>query len=437
MNPTAHILSVDHSGRGVARPGGKTTFIANALPHETVRYRITQHKAGFDEAEAEDILVPSPHRRTPRCPHYGECGGCSWQHVAFEAQVALKQRIFEEQLWRIGKTVPETLLPPVYGSETHYRERARLTVSSDGNGRLAVGYQARQSHRTVPVRQCLLLPAAVSSALPALRDGLQALYDSAPDCGLDAVEIHCSGRHAALTLHLRRRQPENALRRLSGCLNGASDGLVWQIWQKTGSRPAEPSFPAEPPPLAYRLPEYGITMPYRVGDFTQINSATNALMVSRTLGLLDPQPHERIADLFCGLGNFSLPLARSGAAVHGIEGEAALTRRARSNARANGIGNAVFSTADLFRTTPAVLSGWGRFDKILLDPPRAGAHALVQSLHAPYLPQRIAYVSCNPATLARDAAVLAQKGYRLRTAGIFNLFAQTAHVEAVALFELG
>ncbi|WP_369585823.1 23S rRNA (uracil(1939)-C(5))-methyltransferase RlmD [Kingella oralis] len=432
---TVHILSLDYESRGVAKLGGKTVFVHNALPQETVRIRITQDKAHFAEAQVEQIVQPSPYRRAPACPHYGDCGGCAMQHVEFAAQVAMKQRVFEEQLQRIGKVQPESLLPPVYGTPWHYRSRTRLAVHTSANGKVVLGYQAKRSHKIVGINQCLLLPEHVSGCLNIIRDALQDMVNAQPKVGIRSVEISVGEGVTAVNIISHKRQPENVLRALAGCLNRRGGKQIWQVWQQIGSAKPQAVSPQDAPPLVFRLPEFGLTMPFQLGDFTQVNLPLNEIMVARAVRYLDPQPHERIADLFCGLGNFTLPLATRAAEVVGIEGSAALTQRAIANARANGLHNAQFATADLFTTTPETLAALGRFDKMLLDPPRAGAYAVVQALQAPYLPQRIVYISCNPATFARDAAVLVGKGYRFKTAGMMNLFPQTSHVEAIGLFE--
>ena len=435
MNP-AYITSLDYESRGVAKLNGKTIFVNNALPQEIAQIRITQDKAHFAEAQVEQIVQPSPYRRAPACPHYGDCGGCTMQHVEFTAQVAMKQRVFEEQLQRIGKVQPESLLPPVYGTPWHYRSRTRLAVHTSANGKVVLGYQAKRSHKIVGINQCLLLPEHVSGCLGIIHDALQDMVNVQPKVGIRSVEISVGEGVTAVNIVSQKRQPENVLCALSGCLNrGAGGKTVWQVWQQIGNAKPQAVSPHDAPPLVFRLPEFGLTMPFQLGDFTQINLPLNEIMVARAVRYLDPQPHERIADLFCGLGNFTLPLAKRAAEVVGIEGSAALTQRAVANARANGLPNAQFASADLFAATPETLAALGRFDKMLLDPPRAGAFAVVQALHAPYLPQRIVYISCNPATLARDAAVLASKGYRFTTAGMMNLFPQTSHVEAIGVFE--
>ena len=329
---------------------------------------------------------------------------------------------------------PAVYLPPIYGNAWGYRSRTRLSVHITREGEVRLGYQAKHSHRIVPVSQCPVLPPHVSGSLHLIREMLQQIHDQMPKNRLTAVDICVGEAITACSIQCSRPLPEPIARQTAERLQQHS-GTAWQIGQQCQKQPAQAIAPKNAPELYYTLPEFNLHMPFRVGDFTQINLPMNAQMVARAVRLLDPQPHERIADLFCGLGNFTLPLARSGARIVGIEGADSLTRRAQANALRNGLDNIEFSTADLFDTQPDTVAQWGRFDKMLLDPPRAGALAVVQSLHAPYLPERIVYVSCNPATLARDAAVLVGKGYAFRAAGILNLFPHTAHIEAVAWFE--
>ncbi len=427
------IHSLDYEGRGVARVDGKTIFVENALPLEVADIAIMQDKGSFALAHAQRIVQSSPYRREPACPHYGNCGGCALQHLEFSAQVAAKQRVFEEQLQRIGKVQPKQLLPPIYGSAWHYRSRTRLAISLDWAGEVQIGYQAKRSKKIVPISQCAVLPERISSSLHTIRAGLQAIHRAAPKIRMQHVDILAGNHITVLNIAADKPLPANEVAQMQSSLQ--SQGK-WQIWQQIGKRPAQAIAPKTAPELSYALPEFGLHMPFRVGDFTQINLPMNEVMVSRAIRLLQPQAHERIADLFCGLGNFTLPIARSGAQVIGIESEDFLTQRATHNAQQNGLHNIEFSTADLFDTTPQTIEQLGYFDKMLLDPPRAGAYAVVQALHAPYLPKRIVYVSCNPATFARDAAVLVGKGYRFSAAGIMNLFPHTAHVEAMAVFDL-
>ena len=338
---TVHILSLDYESRGVAKLGGKTVFVHNALPQETVRIRITQDKAHFAEAQVEQIVQPSPYRRAPACPHYGDCGGCAMQHVEFAAQVAMKQRVFEEQLQRIGKVQPESLLPPVYGTPWHYRSRTRLAVHTSANGKGVLGYQAKRSHKIVGINQCLLLPEHVSGCLNIIRDALQDMVNAQPKVGIRSVEISVGEGVTAVNIISHKRQPENVLRALAGCLNRRGGKQIWQVWQQIGSAKPQAVSPQDAPPLVFRLPEFGLTMPFQLGDFTQVNLPLNEIMVARAVRYLDPQPHERIADLFCGLGNFTLPLATRAAEVVGIEGSALCQRQREIAQPAEQIGDAL------------------------------------------------------------------------------------------------
>lgn len=431
----AQITSLDYEARGVARINNKTIFVNNALPYETVDVSITQDKGSFAQADCVQIVQPSEYRRAPHCPYYGQCGGCVLQHAEFSAQVAMKQRIFEEQLQRIGRVFPAQILPPIYGEQWHYRSRTRLSIFIDKLGLVQLGYQAKRSKHIVPISTCAVLPKHVSGSLKAIRANLQILHNSAPHIRMSGVEIAVGENATAINIISNQSFGSSELQQFAARLNNTGDS-IWQIWQQIGKRSAQLVFPIRAVNLYYMLPEFGLKMPFRMGDFTQINLPMNEVMVARAMTLLQPQAHEKIADLFCGLGNFTLPIARSGATVVGIEGADFLTKRAIANARANGLHNVQFATADLFETTPETIEKMGYFDKMLLDPPRAGAYAVVQALHAPYLPKRIVYVSCNPATFARDAAVLVEKGYCFGAAGVMNLFPHTAHIEAIAVFDL-
>ena len=429
------VFSLDYEGRGVARVNGKTVFIAGALPQETVSYQIIQDKNTFALAQTHHIIKPSPQRSIPRCTHYGECGGCALQHADFSTQVAMKQRVFEEQLQRIGKVLPQTILPAIYGQAWHYRSRTRLSIYTDKQNIVNIGYQAKRSKNIVAISRCPVLPQHVSGSLKIIRQALQNIHDIMPKIRLEYIEISVGEHVTALNIASNKKLPENILAQLSNNLSQETN-ILWQIYQQINQQSPQAIVPPNAPKLTYSLPEFGLTMPFQLGDFTQINTALNEIMVSRAMRLLQPQTNERIADLFCGLGNFTLPIATSGATVLGVEGADYLTQRATQNAQQNGLKNVEFRTADLFDITPQIIDNLGYFDKMLLDPPRAGAYAVVQALHAPYLPKRIVYVSCNPATFARDAAVLVNKGYRFTSAGVMNLFPHTAHIEAIAVFDL-
>ncbi|WP_253353463.1 23S rRNA (uracil(1939)-C(5))-methyltransferase RlmD [Neisseria perflava] len=433
---TATVTSIDYEGRGVARVDGKAVFIRGALPSEKVCYRVTRSKKQFDEAEVVEIEQASSERIRPECRYFETCGGCVLQHVRPQAQVAFKQRIMEEQLERIGKVKPSQILPPIYGMPWHYRDRARLSVSVNQKGRLKMGFQAKKTHDVVDIASCGILPRHVSLLLPEVKKLLQQL--AAEGATAKFVEFFSSKQLTVMNLGFQKRPSETHLTALKRWFDTTlkAQPEQWQVWLQEGWQ-SHPFYPEGKLGLTYDLSEFNVHMPYRPGDFTQINAEMNNVMVGRALKLLDIRSGERIADLFCGLGNFSLPMAKCGAEVVGIEGSETLVVRAHQNARENLCAEqTTFLTADLFDTDETVVTSWGKFDKMLLDPPRSGAYAVVKSLYKPYLPQRIVYVSCNPATFARDAAVLVEKGYAFQAAGVMNMFAQTAHVESIGVFEL-
>lgn len=432
----ADVFSLDYEGRGVARADGKTVFIKGAMPSETVSYRVTKSKKQFDEAEVESVLKPSGERVKPKCRYFDTCGGCVLQHIEPNAQVALKQRILEEQLARIGKVSPEQILPPIYAAPWHYRDRARLSIAIDASGKVKLGFQAKRSHDVVDIDSCEVLPLHISAQIPSVKMLLQKLVDSG--AGIKFIEFYRSKKLTVLNLCFFKRPSEKTERQLREWFDASlkQQNETWQLWLQYGKESAKAFYPIHHIDLSYDLSEYNLTMPYRPGDFTQINADLNALMIRRAIQLLDIRSGERIADLFCGLGNFSLPMAKCGATVVGIEGADYLVNRAQQNAIANGCADQLeFKVADLFETDEAKVASWGQFDKMLLDPPRSGAYAVVKSLHSSYLPKRIVYVSCNPATFARDAAVLIEKGYVFKSAGVMNMFPQTAHVESIGVFE--
>jgi len=429
--PLAVIESLDHEGRGVAHVEGKTIFIEAALPGETVEYSSYRRKPNYEQASAVAILRQSAQRTEPRCRHFGVCGGCSMQHLEPEAQAAAKQRVLEDALWHIGRLHPELLYPAIYGPAWGYRSRARLSARLvPKKGGMLVGFHEKRSSYVADMDSCEVLPARISALLPELRRLIGGL--SVPD-RLPQIEVAVCERQVALVLRVLQplsAEDESALREFAD-----SHELV--IYLQSGG-PASVSLfhPQDAPPLAYTLPEFGVELRFSPTDFTQVNQGINRMLVRRALALLAPRQNERIADMFCGLGNFTLPIARCGARVVGVEGASALVERARANAELNGLAASTeFRVANLFEATPESLAGLGRFDKMLIDPPREGAIALVKALGAD-APRRIVYVSCSPATLARDAAVLVhEQGYRLRGAGIANMFPQTSHVESIALFE--
>ena len=400
-------------------------FVEGALPGEKAAIRVFQKKSKFEIARATSVLEASAGRREPRCPHFGLCGGCATQHADERTQMAAKQRWLEDNLERIGSVKPEILLPIGYGPEWGYRHRARLSVRHvPSRGGVMVGFRERRSTHVADMRECHVLPEQVSRLIPELKTLVEKLSVRAR-----LPQIELAGADNATALVFRHLEPLNDADQVF--LKEFSEKHGIHVWlQAGGPDSAQPFHPAKSE-LYYELPEFGVRIRFRPTDFTQVNHAMNRVLVSRALRLLDPQPGERIADLFCGLGNFSLPLAVRGAQVVGFEGNRALVERARQNAASNGL-VAQFEVVDLFKEG---IGPYGAFQKILLDPPREGAIEIVKSLPAEW-PRRIVYVSCDPATLARDAAVLAHtRGFRLAAAGVINMFPHTAHVESIALFE--
>lgn len=426
-----HIESLDHEGKGIARHNGKVMFIEGALPGESVEAEIYRRKPAFEQGYATKIFKESVARTDPRCRFYGLCGGCSLQHMDLRTQVAAKQRVLEDNLKHIGKVQPEQILPAIHGPDWGYRHRARLTVRNViKKGTVLVGFHEKRSSYVADMTSCEVLPRRLSDLLPRLRELVASLsiHDRLPQ-----IEVALAEDQDVLVLrNLEALTAEDETK-----LRTFADAYHVSIWlQPSGPDTANPFHPPGADTLHYTLPEFGVKVAFKPTDFTQVNHAINRVLVRRALGLLDPQPGERIADLFCGLGNFTLPIARSGAMVTGIEGNAGLIRRAGENAQLNGLAaNTRFLTMDLFKIDAAQWQALGPFDKLLIDPPRDGAMDLVKLIGADG-PKRIVYVSCNPATLARDAEVLvAVHGYRLKAAGIVNMFPHTAHVESIAWFE--
>jgi len=429
--PVGKIESLDHDARGVTRLEGKTVFVEGGLPGETVEYALYREKPNYALGEATAVLRPSCARVAPRCSHFGTCGGCSMQHLEPTAQVAAKQRLLENNLWHLARLRPEQVYNPIYGPTWGYRHRARLTVRMvESKGGVLVGFHEKRSSYVADLTTCPILPAHVSDLLVPLRQLFVRL--SIRD-RLPQVEIAVGDKCTVMVLRILaplNGTDEKLLRAFAD-----AHGIVFFL-QPQGPASAYRFHPVDGPELSYLLPEFGLEMRFAPTEFTQVNPGINQMLIRRAMRLLDPQPGERIADLFCGLGNFTLPIARSGAQVVGVEGLKELTRRAEENAAANGLAAKVsFGVANLFECTPEALGALGHFDKMLIDPPREGAAEVVKAL-GDDSPRRIVYVSCNPSTLARDAAILVhQKGYRFSGAGIVNMFPHTSHVESIALFE--
>ncbi len=429
--PVGVIESLDHEARGIARQDGKTIFVDGALPGETVEYASFRRKPKYELAHLVSVLSASTARVTPRCEHFGICGGCAMQHLDPSAQVAVKQRVLEDSLWHIGRVRPGQILPPIHGEPWDYRHRARLGVRKiEKKGGMLIGFHEWRSSYIADMRSCAVLPPHVSALLLPLRELFAALSVAER---LPQVELAVGTQCTALVLRILEplnAHDEDLLRRFAD-----RHEVVFYL-QPKGPDTAYRFYPLPGPPLSYSLPEFGLELEFKPTDFTQVNHAVNRVLVRRTLRLLDAQAGERIADLFCGLGNFTLPIACSGATVVGVEGSPALVERGRQSAAANGLADKVeFAVANLFECTPESMAALGRLDKMLIDPPREGAIEVVKSLGEDG-PRRIVYVSCNPATLARDAEVLvAVKGYRFTAAGVVNMFPHTGHVESIAVFD--
>jgi 23S rRNA (uracil1939-C5)-methyltransferase len=427
------IGSLDQEGRGIARVDGKAVFVEGGLPGETVAITILKKKPTFDVARASAVLKRNAARVEPRCPYFGVCGGCSQQHFDAGAQVAAKQRTLEDALWRLGRVRPGLILPPIHGPAWEYRHRARLSVRHVvKKGGVLIGFHERMSSYVADMSSCAVLPKRISDLFPKLRALIEGLSvrDRLPQIELAVGD----GAEAAHVLVLRILEPVSSADETALATFAKAHDVQFYL-QPGGPATATPLVPG-PPPLAYRLPEFDLRFPYSPTEFTQVNPAINRVLVRRALALLDPRPGERIADFFCGIGNFTLPIARRGATVVGIEGSATLVARAAENAALNGLAaTATFQVGNLFAATRESLEALGPQDKILVDPPREGAIALVKAIPGDGAPRRIVYVSCNPATLARDASVLVHDhGFELAAAGAINMFPHTSHVESIALF---
>ncbi len=430
--PIATIQSLDYEGRGVTRSAeGKAVFVDGALPGEEVEYSVVRRKKTYEQAEITKVIRASAQRVTPKCAFFDKCGGCSMQHFDSNAQAAAKQRVLEDAFWHIARLKPAIIYPAVVGAPWGYRYRARIGVRHvPSKGGVLVGFHEKRSSYIADMTSCQILPPHISDMLPQMRRLIAGL--SVPD-RVPQIEIAVGDTETVLVFRNLVELSDDDLARL----RQFSETHSVQVWlQPAGPTSAYCVHPVAAPALTYSMPEFDVTMNFRPNDFTQVNIPINRVLMRRAMLLLDPQPGERIADLFCGLGNFSLPIARSGATVIGVEGSDALVARAAENARANGLAERTeFYAANLFEATEDSMAAFGKLDKLLIDPPRDGANAVVRALGED-APRRIVYVSCNPASLARDAAVLTyEKGYRLKGAGIANMFPQTSHVESIALFE--
>ncbi|NGP52807.1 23S rRNA (uracil(1939)-C(5))-methyltransferase RlmD [Thioalkalivibrio sp. XN8] len=423
----AEIIDLAHDGRGVARLDGKTVFVADALPGERVTARRVSRRRSHDEAELVEVLQASPDRVAPPCPHFGVCGGCSLQHLAPAAQLRAKADTLHDNLQRIGRVAAAARWEPVAGPSLGYRRKARLGVRKvDKKGRVLVGFRERRAPLLADMDSCAVLAGGIGAMLPAIGELIGSLSIARR---LPQVEVAVGDDRRVLVFRVLDPPTAEDLLRLDR-FGAAQDVDVWL--QPGGNDTARPLHEDAAPPH-YRLPGFGLEFEFLPTDFVQVNAELNRRAVSRAVALLGLAPGESVLDLFCGLGNFSLALARQGAEVTGVEGDEALVRRARDNAARNGL-EVGFHVANLFEDSRQL--PWARrpYDALLLDPPRAGAEAAV-GLVPRLRPRRIVYVSCHPGTLARDAGILVHEhGYRLEGAGVMDMFPHTAHVESIALF---
>lgn len=428
---TTNIESLNYDARGVARVNGKATFVDGALPGETVRFRLVSRRRRHDSGVLAEVIHPSPDRIDPACPHFGQCGGCSLQHLRPEAQIAAKQRILADALRHIGRVQPQSWLAPLTGPVWHYRRRARFGVRwVENKGGSLVGFRERRRSFVTPLKTCPVLDKRVSILLPHLKELIDGL-----SCPHRIPQVEVAAGDESVALVIRHLLPLTGNDRDTLSRFAEAHG-VQMLLQGGGVDSIEPLLPpsASPAPLHYRIPDSDVAFAFGATDFVQVNDEMNRRMVASALELLAPSSEDRVLDLFCGLGNFTLPLARMSGRVLGIEADEALVDRARDNALRNGLANVEFRCADLF-----VEQGdapWRDFpaNKLLLDPPRDGAMAVIKRLAEP-LPARIVYVSCYPSTLARDAAYLTTAlGYEFRVAGVMDMFPHTSHVESIALF---
>ena len=446
--------SLDMDAQGIARrPDGKVVFIEGALPFEVVSVQVGRKKNNWEQGTVTEIHSESSQRVTPGCPHFGlhsgACGGCKMQHLEASAQVAIKQRVLEDNLWHLGKVKADTMLRPIEGPTWGYRYRARMSVRYViKKGEVLIGFHERKSRYIADMKVCRILPPHVSAMLLPLR-ALIAQMEARET--LPQIELACGDEVTAMVLRHLEPLSDGDLAKLRAF--GEQHQVQW--WLQPKGPDTVHLLDTGGPQLSYGLPDFGITMPFRPTDFTQVNPFINRVLVARALRLLQAQKNERVIDWFCGLGNFTLPIATQAAEVLGIEGAETLVARSRDNYARNQAdrpeGQALaptrFVARNLFEMTPEMLVADGTADKWLVDPPREGAFALSKALaelHENHAlrqgwtpPKRIVYVSCNPATLARDAGLLVHRaGYRCVSAGVINMFAHTAHVESMAVFEL-
>ena len=442
------IESIDLEGKGIARIDGKAVFIHGALPQEVVLVEIYKQKPSFDLGRLISIIEPSPDRVIPECPNFGVCGGCSQQHISVAAQILNKQQVLIDNLKHIGKVSPQSILPPLTGAPWGYRHRARMSARFViKKGEALVGFRESGSPYVAEMSECRILPQHISDLLPKLRELLGSLklkHD------IPQIEVAVGDKSSVLVFRIMQELPESdailirqfvdtyhQTQNLSPNQDLDQSKNQLQIWlQPKGLDSCRPFYPNNTEMLSYSLPEFAIEMPYHPTEFTQVNPELNKKMVHQAITLLDLKPDDRVIDFFCGIGNFTLPIAKNVATIMAIEGSEALVKRATENAKHNNLDHkVVFKAANLFAIDAEWLKQLGKQDKWLIDPPRDGCFELVKSITDETAPSMIVYISCNPATLARDAEVLVHThGYKLMQAGVMDMFPHTSHVESIAVF---
>lgn len=429
-NTKSTIDKLTHDGRGIARINGKITFITDALPGEEVTFHYTKKRSQYDEGQLDAVITPSADRVKPECQHYGICGGCSLQHMHHRLQITTKQALLLAQLEHIGKVQPLHILPPIISEPWGYRRKARLGVKHVAKKhKVLVGFRERNPRFIADIQSCSVLHPSVGKKISALSELIASLeaHQQIPQIEV-AIGDDATGlvfRHLAplIASDIEKLRSFGQVHQLHIYLQPKSNDSVYLLWPENTS-----------PLLSYKFPTYDLELLFHPMDFTQVNNNINQQMVTQAIKLLAPQENEHILDLFCGLGNFTLPLAKHCQRVTGVEGTEAMVKRAQANAAHNNITNTEFYAADLTQDISNAVWAQKKYEKILLDPPRSGAFELVTQI-AGFQAQRIVYVACNPATLARDAAELVKQGYQLTHAGILDMFPHTSHVESMAVFE--
>ena len=425
----ARIEDLSHDGRGVATHDEKKVFIHGALPGELVMARLTDRKRHYDEGEALDILEASPDRIEPECPHFGQCGGCSLQHLDPKRQIEYKDRALRENLARIGKVEPEAWWAPLTGPQWGYRRRARLSVRYvHKKERVLVGFRERYGAFVADMQSCAVLKPSIAAQLENLAAMILTMDARR---AIPQIEVACGDEQDALVFRHLEPLSERDLDTLRAFARDSGIAVLLQPKGPSSIVALEP----ETVELSFSLPDFGLELDFGPSDFVQVNGEMNRRMVERAVGLLDPGEDDRVLDLFCGLGNFTLPIATRAGGVVGVEGDSELVRKGGENARRNGLDNAVFFMADLNEEpggAPWLKKG---YDKVLVDPPRSGAEFILPHIAASGA-WRLVYVSCHPASLARDAGILVREhGFTLKGAGVMDMFPHTGHVESIALFE--